>query len=65
MWLEELYATLSALYADFVQLRLSDAWDDEVEPLMKSWAHGEKPDADAYLATKNAVLAVKRGKRKR
>lgn len=64
MLLEDLDATLAALYADFVQLRLSDAWDDEIEPLMRSWAHGEKPNLDAYLATKRSVLAEKR-KRKR
>lgn len=65
MLLEDLDATLAALYADFVQLRLSDAWDEDIEPLMQSWAHGEKPDADAYLVAKSAVLAAKRGKRKR
>ncbi|HVK68564.1 MAG TPA: hypothetical protein VM694_29095 [Polyangium sp.] len=64
MLLEELETSLSALYADFVRLRLADPWDDEIVPLMKSWAHGEKADAGAYLTTKRAVLGEKR-KRKR
>ena len=64
MLLEDLEASLSALFADFVRLRLADPWDDEVVPLMKSWAHGEKVDAGPYLATKRAVLGEKR-KRKR
>ncbi len=64
MLLEDLDATLAALYTDFVHLRLSDAWDDEIEPLMQNWAYGEKPDLGAYLATKRSVLAEKR-KRKR
>jgi hypothetical protein len=64
MLLEDLDATLAALYTDFVHLRLSDVWDDEVEPLMQSWAYGDKPDLGAYLATKRGVLAEKR-KRKR
>jgi len=64
MLLEDLEASLSALFADFVRLRLADPWDDEVVPLMKSWAHGEKVDAGSYLATKRTVLGEKR-KRKR
>jgi hypothetical protein len=64
MLLEDLEATLSALYSDFVRLRLSDPWDGEVVPMMKSWAHGERVNASAYLATKRGVLGEKR-KRKR
>jgi hypothetical protein len=64
MLLEDLEASLAALFADFVRMRLSEPWDEEVVPLMKSWAHGEKPDAGSYLSTKRAVLGEKR-KRKR
>lgn len=64
MLLEDLDATLAALYTDFVHLRLSDAWDDEIELMMQNWAHGEKPELETYLATKRGVLAEKR-KRKR
>ena len=64
MLLEDLEATLGALFSDFVRLRLSDAWDEDVAPRMKSWAHGEKVNAEAYLATKRGVLGERR-KRKR
>jgi len=64
MLLEDLDATLAALYADFVRLRLSDVWDSAVVPEMDRWAHGEKPDADGYLATKRAVLAEKKKKKR-
>jgi hypothetical protein len=65
MLLNDLDATLAALYADFIQLRLADEWDDDIVPLMQSWAYGEKPDPDTYLLAKRAILAVKRGKRKK
>jgi len=64
MLLEDLDATLAALYTDFVHLRLSDAWDDDIELMMQNWAHGEKPELEAYLEIKRGVLAEKR-KRKR
>lgn len=64
MLLEDLEATLSALYADFVPLRLSDEWDDDIVPMMQSWAYGDKPDEAAYLAIKQSVLAAKRKKKK-
>lgn len=65
MLLEDLEAALSALYTDFVHLRLADEWDDDIVPLMQTWAYGEKPDLGTYLGTKNMVLAAKRGKKKR
>lgn len=65
MLLEDLEATLSALYVDFVHLRLSDEWDDDIVPLMQTWAYGEKPDLGTYLGIKSIVLAAKRGKKKR
>ena len=64
MLLEDIEATLGALFSDFVRLRLSDAWEEDVAPRMKSWAHGEKVNAEAYLATKRGVLGERR-KRKR
>jgi hypothetical protein len=64
MLLEDLEATLEALFTDFVRLRLSDVWDDEILPMLKSWAHGEKVDAGAYFATKRGVLGDKRKRRR-
>lgn len=65
MLLEDLEASLTALYADFVVLRLSDEWDDDIVPLMQDWAYGDKPDPDAYLSIKSAVIGTKKGKKKR
>lgn len=64
MLLEDLEETLTALYADFIRIRLSDAWEEDVVPLMQGWAHGDKVDADVYLMTKKTVLG-ERKKRKR
>ncbi len=64
MLLEDLETSLSALFADFVRLRLAEPWDDDVVPMMQRWAHGEKVDAERYLATKRGILGDKR-KRKR
>lgn len=64
MLLEDLDATLAALYTDFVHLRLSDEWYEDIEPLMQQWAYGEKPNPDAYLATKRTVLGEKRKRKK-
>lgn len=65
MLLEDLEASLSALYADFVVLRLSDEWDDDIVPLMQNWAYGDKPEPDDYLRVKTGILAAKKGKKKR
>lgn len=56
MLLEELEQGLEALYADFTALRLADAWERELVPTMRAWAHGEAVDADALKARKNAIL---------
>jgi hypothetical protein len=65
MLLEDLEASLAALYADFVHLRLSDEWDDDIVPLMQNWAYGEKPDSSVYLGLKSSVLGAKKSKRKK
>lgn len=65
MLLEDLEASLSALYADFVVLRLSDEWDDDIVPLMQNWAYGDKPEPDDYLRVKTGIMAAKKGKKKR
>jgi len=65
MLLEDLEASLAALYADFVHLRLSDEWDDDIVPLMQNWAYGEKPNLGDYLSLKSSVLSAKKSKRKK
>jgi hypothetical protein len=51
-------ALLTALYRDFLALRLSPRWNALIAPTMRRWAMGEPIDADAYRA-------AKRGKRPR
>jgi len=50
---EEFEGLLEALYADFKRLRLSDAWAEQVVPLLRAWAHGEDVDIDAYAALRD------------
>lgn len=59
---EELEATLEALWSDFLSLRLSDAWASAVMPALRKFARGEKVDEDAYEKAKHRAIG-KRGKR--
>lgn len=54
--LEELSATLEALYSDFLALRLSSAWDAEIVPLLKRFSQEKRVDESAYLQVKKRVL---------
>jgi len=46
---EDLEAILGSLYAKFMGLRLSPAWDGAVAPAIRRWARGEAAvDLDAY-----------------
>lgn len=62
--LEELSAILEALWSDFLVLRLSDAWDGSIVPLLKKFAHRQRVDDGAYLQIKKKALGKKgpRGK---
>jgi hypothetical protein len=56
---EELEAALESLFADFVALRLSPTWSQQVVPLLQAWAHGEKVDERAHAAIR-ATLGKKK-----
>ena len=58
---EELEATLEALWSDFLSLRLSDSWLDVIVPAFKRFAAGKKIDEKAYLEAKQRSI----GKRAR
>jgi hypothetical protein len=58
---EELEATLEALWSDFLALRLSDAWAQVVVPALQRFAHDEEVDEAAYTQAKQRAL----GKRAR
>lgn len=53
---------LEALYADFLALRLSGAWDAHVVPALEAWTAGEDVAVDAYQRVRGEALG--RGKRR-
>jgi hypothetical protein len=61
--MEELEAHLEALFADFVLLRSSDAWERLIMPALLRWAHDKDPvDAPSYRRSRAEALAQARGK---
>lgn len=56
--LEELEATLEALWSDFLTLRLSEAWE-AMTPLLKRFASGKRVDESTYLQLKKKALGKK------
>ena len=52
----EIEEIIVALYRDFLTLRLHNAWNQQVMPLLKRFAAGEEIDAEAYAATRKKVL---------
>lgn len=56
MLVEELETELDALFADFMALRLSDAWERVVVVAMKTWANGKTVDEAAYAKALKAAL---------
>jgi hypothetical protein len=58
--LEELEAILQALWSDFLTLRLSEAWDSSIVPMLKRFAGEKRADADAYLQIKKRILTKKK-----
>lgn len=57
--LEELEAILQALWGDFLTLRLSEAWNASIVPMLKRFADEKRADADAYLQVKKRILGKK------
>jgi len=57
--LEELEAILEALWRDFLTLRLSEAWNTTLVPMLKRFAREEKVDPATYLQAKKKVLGKK------
>lgn len=62
--LEELSAILEALWSDFLNLRLSEAWDSSIFPLLKRFAHRQAVDESAYLQIKKKALGKKASRAK-
>ena len=58
---EELESLLAALYAKFIGIRLSTAWDDQVLPALRAWVRGEAtihPDVYGKLRARVAPLGA-------
>lgn len=58
---EELESVLGALYAKFVAIRLSTAWDEQVLPAIRAWVRGDAtihPDVYGKLRARVAPLGV-------
>jgi hypothetical protein len=50
----ELEALIEQLFRDFLALRLSDAWEREVVPLLRGWVLGLELDVAPYAALRRA-----------
>jgi hypothetical protein len=48
---------VSALYRDFLRLRLSSAWDAEVVPVLEAWVAGEDVDVERYRSARARASA--------
>jgi hypothetical protein len=58
---EDLESLLGALYAKFIAVRLSTAWDEQVLPAIRAWVRGEAtvhPDVYAKLRARIAPLGA-------
>lgn len=52
-------ALTTALYRDFLAVRLSPAWDSHVVPALEAWARGDDVDVDRYASAREKVLGRK------
>jgi hypothetical protein len=55
----EVESLVTALYRDFLRLRLSPTWDKEVVPTLERWVSGEDVDADRYRRARDRAIAKK------
>ena len=62
----EIEELLEALYRDFLELRLSPAWDAVVLPALRAWADPDgEPDADRYRAARAKATSGRKAARGR
>jgi hypothetical protein len=50
----------TALYRDFLAVRLSPAWDSHVMPALEAWVAGEEVDVDRYQAARDKAVKKRR-----
>ena len=53
----EFEGLLEALYSDFLQLRLGEAWAETVLPAINAWIVGGNVDADGYSIAREEALS--------
>jgi hypothetical protein len=56
----EIEDLFTALYREFLELRLSRRWDTVVVPTLRRWAEGHHVDADAYRAARIGKASAKK-----
>jgi hypothetical protein len=57
--IEELEAQFSALYGEFLALRLSTAWDQTVAPAIRAWVGSEPVDGVTYQQVRARVAPLR------
>jgi hypothetical protein len=63
--LEDLEAIMASLYAKFLGLRLSPAWDEAIAPAIRSWVRGDAaPSAEAYRRARARQPSIGHGGRR-
>lgn len=55
----EVEGLVTALYRDFLRLRLSPAWDKDVVPALERWVAGEDVDVERYRRARDRAVAKK------
>lgn len=54
---------VTALYRDFLRLRLSPTWNSDVVPLLERWVAGKPVDAERYRRARDRVIGTKATRR--
>lgn len=54
---------VTALYRDFLRLRLSPTWSSDVVPLLERWVAGKPVDAERYRRARDRVIGTKAARR--
>lgn len=49
----------TALYRDFLAVRLSPVWESHVVPALEAWVAGEDVDVDRYRRARGKVVAIR------
>ncbi|WP_437853143.1 hypothetical protein [Sorangium sp. So ce363] len=63
--IEELETLFTALYGEFLALRLGVAWESGVAPFIRTWVRGEPVDTAAYQKLRGKLAPVRGAARSR